>query len=179
MDLSHDRILERVRDAFCLGCFTGQRYSDIFNLEWSDIKNGTWYLQTKKTKDMIEIPLNDYALEILKKYKGKLRPIEPLSNVKMNENLKILAEKAEFNELHRMVSYKGNQRSETIEKKYNLISTHTARRTFVTLSLEKGMRPETVMEITGHKDYKTLKRYIKITSKVKEVEMKRIWNKAA
>jgi len=62
---------------------------------------------------------------------------------------------------------------------YELISTHTARRTFVTLSLEKGMRPEVVMEITGHKDYKTMKKHIKITSKVKHNEIKNVWKKAA
>ena len=51
------------------------------------------------------------------------------------------------------------------------------RRTFVTLSLEKGMRPETLMEITGHKDYKTFKKYIKISSNVKATEMNKIRNK--
>ena len=56
------------------------------------------------------------------------------------------------------------------------IGTHTARRTFVPLSLEKGMRAEIVMSITGHKEYNTFKKYIKITNKVKNIDMKRIWN---
>ena len=73
--------------------------------------------------------------------------------------------------------FKGSERIETVEPKHKLITTHTARRTFVTLSLEKGMRPETVMSITGHKNYKNFKRYIKLTDKVKKIEMKRIWNK--
>ena len=38
------------------------------------------------------------------------------------------------------------------------------------------MRPETTMSITGHTDYKTFKKYIKITSKVKQAEMKKIWD---
>ncbi|MBM2813808.1 MAG: hypothetical protein HW421_570 [Ignavibacteria bacterium] len=58
-----------------------------------------------------------------------------------------------------------------------LITTQTARRTFVTLSLERGLRPETVMEITGHSDYKTFKKYIKITSNIKFVEMNKVWRK--
>ena len=61
--------------------------------------------------------------------------------------------------------------------KWEFISTHTARRTFVTLSLEKGMRPEVLMTITGHKDNKTMKKYLKIVSKVKEREMNNIWRR--
>ena len=73
------------------------------------------------------------------------------------------------------MKYSGTKRIEIEKSKYDFISTHTARRTFVTLSLEKGMRPETVMEITGHKDYKTMKKYLKITSKVKTDEMNKVW----
>lgn len=54
---------------------------------------------------------------------------------------------------------------------------HMARRTFVTLSLEMGMRGEVTMEITGHKSYSTFRRYIKLASKEKEKEMKAVWNK--
>ena len=50
-------------------------------------------------------------------------------------------------------------------------------RTFVTLALEKGFRPEAVMEMTGLKNYASFKRYIKITSKVKKEEMKRLWER--
>ena len=63
-----------------------------------------------------------------------------------------------------------------IKPKYELVTSHMGRRTFVTLSLEKGMRPEIVMKITGHKDYATFKRYIEITSKVKYQEMMKAWN---
>lgn len=174
--LSENKTLDRVRDAFCFGCFTGQRFSDIHNIQWEDIKNGTWFLNTKKTRDLIEIPLNKYALAIIKKYKDRPKPVEAFSNQKMNDHLKDLAKLAELDEKQKLISYNGNKKIETTEFKYNLVTTHTARRTFVTLSLEKGMRPETVMEITGHRDYKTLKRYIKITSKVKALEMKKIWD---
>jgi integrase len=175
LDLSNNPQLSKVRDAFCFGCFTGQRFSDIHRLQWEDIRNETWLLHTKKTKELLEIPLNDFALDIIRKYNGKDRPIHTYSNQKMNDHLKVLAQLAGVSGKHKLVSYNGNKRVEDIKEKHNLICTHTARRTFVTLSLEKGMRPETVMEITGHKDYKTMKRYIKITSKVKETEMKKIW----
>lgn len=94
----------------------------------------------------------------------------------MNYYLKDIAQECELNEIIRLTKYRGVQKVETIEPKYKLITTHTARRTFVTLSLEKGMRAETVMSITGHKDYHTFKKYIKLTDKVKMVEMNEIWN---
>lgn len=76
---------------------------------------------------------------------------------------------------HKLWEYRGSERIEYVLPKYDYITPHSARRTFVALSLEKGMRPETVMAITGHKDYKTFKKYIKITSKVKEIEVNQIW----
>ncbi len=66
MKIDNER-LERVRDLFVFQCFTGVRFSDIENLFWDDIKNGTWNLRTQKTKDIIQIPLSSYALSILAK----------------------------------------------------------------------------------------------------------------
>ncbi|MCH8905173.1 MAG: site-specific integrase [Bacteroidetes bacterium] len=173
-NLTESKRLEQVRDVFCFGCFTGQRFSDIYNLKKDDIKANSWSLHTQKTKESISIPLNDFAIEILKKYDYCL-PV--ISNQKTNKYLKELGRKVGINESITLVKYSGAERIEFIKPKYDFISTHTARRTFVTLSLEKGMRPETVMAITGHKDYKVFKKYIKITNKVKETEMKQIWNK--
>jgi len=178
LDLSFNKTLALVRDAFCFGCFTGQRFSDIHTINWQDIKGNTWTLHTKKTKEQIEVPLNSYALSILKKYKDSPTPLHHLSNQKTNQYLKEIAKKAELNESIKIVDYIGNKKIERLFQKHELITTHVARKTFVTLSLEKGMRPETVMEITGHKDFRTLKRYIKITSKVKEGEMNKIWNQS-
>ena len=176
LDLKAKPHLKKVRDAFCFGCFTGQRFSDISNISWDAIKNGVWEIRTQKTKDIIQVPLNKYALSLINKNKSESKPVTTISNQKMNAYLKDIAEMAKINDKVKVVSYSGNEKSESYEIKHKLISTHTARRSFVTLSLEKGMRPEMVMEITGHKDFKTMKRYLKITSKVKELEMNKIWN---
>jgi integrase len=177
LELSKNKTLAKVRDVFCFGCFTGQRFSDVAALKREDIKNDTWYLRTQKTKDVIEIPLNAYALEILSRYVDKDIPLPVMSNQKTNSYLKDIGELAEIKETITQVRFRGNERIEQTLPKHDFISTHTARRTFVTLWLEKGGRPETCMEITGHKDYKTFKKYIKITSKVKRVEMDQIWFK--
>jgi integrase len=178
LDLANNKTLARVRDVFCFGCFTGQRFSDVAGLKREDIKSDTWYLRTQKTKDVIEVPLNGYALEILDRYKDKDIPLPAISNQKTNTYLKDIGELAKIDDTVTQIRFRGNERIETKQPKYKFITTHTARRTFVTLWLEKGGRPETCMEITGHKDYKTFKKYIKITSKVKRVEMDQIWHKA-
>ena len=176
-DLINRKTLEEVRDVFCFQCFTGQRFSDVENLKRDDIKNGSWFLHTYKTKDIIEIPLTIYAKEVLHRYKNNPNPLPTISHQKTNDYIKTVCEKAEINEPLTLIRYRGNERIETSKPKYKFISTHTARRTFVTLSLEKGMRPETIMEVTGHTSFKTMKKYIKITSKVKHQEMNKVWKK--
>ncbi len=166
--------LYNVRESFCFGCFTGLRFSDIEKIREENVKGDELILTIQKTRENISIPLNDYAKEILERNSFQL-PV--ISNQKTNGYLKDLAEDAKLDDLIKFTRFKGAERIETVEPKHKLITTHTARRTFVTLSLEKGMRPETVMAITGHKSYKNFKRYIKLTDKVKKTELKRIWNR--
>lgn len=176
LDLSNKPRLENVRDAFCIGCFTGLRFSDIKNLRMKDIRNNKITINTFKTRETLQIPLNKFAKSIIDKYKDEPNFLHIISNQKMNVYLKELCQLAEINQPITLTKYRGTERVEKTQPKFEFISTHTARRTFVTLSLEKGMRPEIVMKITGHKSYKTFKKYIKITDKVKGAEMERIWN---
>ncbi|RYE12277.1 MAG: site-specific integrase, partial [Sphingobacteriaceae bacterium] len=165
--------LRSVRDNFCFACFTGLRYSDISILKPENIKEDVLLIKTEKTRDFLQIPLNCYAKELLSKNSGHLPKLP--SNQKTNDALKELGELAGINEMVHIVKYRGVEKVEFLEPKHKFICTHTARRTFVTICLEKGMRPEIVMSITGHKDYKTFKKYIKITDKVKAVEMNKAW----
>ena len=176
LDLSNNKRLEQVRDAFCFGCFTGLRHSDFSSVKKANIKGEVIQMASFKTKDRLEVPLNDFSNAILKKYDYQ---IPSISNQKFNDYIKEIGKLAEVNEPVILTKYKGAEEVKFEKPKWQFLSSHCARRTFVTLSLEKGMRAETVMEITGHKNYYTFKRYIKITSKVKQVEMKQVWNKEA
>jgi site-specific recombinase XerD len=172
-DLSDKPDLAKVRDTFCFGCFTGLRYSDILRVNKDNVKNGEINFVSEKTTEKINIPLNSYSEAILKKHKYSL-PVLP--NQKTNELLKELGENCGLKEPVIITRFRGAEEIQLTKPKYEFMGTHTARRTFVTLSLEKGMRAETVMGITGHKHYATFKKYIKITNKVKRVEMKQIWD---
>jgi site-specific recombinase XerD len=163
-----------VRVNFCFACFTGLRFSDIAQIQNENIKEDYLEIRTEKTRDFLKIPLSPLAKEILKNNGGKLP--RPFTNQVTNEYLKEIGEAAKINEQVQIIKYRGTEKVEFIEPKYKFLCTHTARRTFVTLSLEKGMRPETVMSITGHKDYKTFKKYIKLTDKVRLAEMNNVWS---
>ena len=165
--------LERVRDVFLFQCFTGLRYSDVFNLRRSDIKGDHIEVTTVKTSDSLIIELNDHSKAILEKYKDvefendKALPV--ITNQKMNDYLKELAELAEINEPVRQTYYKGNERIDEVTPKYALLGTHAGRRTFICNALALGIPPQVVMKWTGHSDYKAMKPYIDIAETSKRV----------
>lgn len=177
LDLSDSGSLGRIRDIFCFQAFTGQRYSDVRDLDWDgiDFKNRWWSLTSQKTRDKLQIPLNDFALAILMKY-GEQRKLPSVSNQKLNKYLKVLGERAEIKAPFSIVQFRGSNRIDTKGPKYEFLTSHVARKTFVTLSLAKGMRQETVASITGHRDFKTMKKYLKITNDMKVSEMNKIWS---
>ena len=174
LQIEEDR-LQHVRDTFVFQCFTGVRYSDIQNLSRDDISGATWTVRTQKTHQIIEIPLSAYPISILAKYSDDPQPLPVISNQKMNTYLKELLKFAKIDEPVKVVKYKGSERIETTYKKYEVVGTHTARRTFISLSLQKGMKPDVIMAITGHTTYKMMQKYLKIADAHKREEMDKVW----
>ena len=168
---SNKQALERVRDVFLFQCFTGLRYSDVFNLRRSDIKGDHIEVTTVKTSDSLIIELNNHSKAILEKYKDvafeddKVLPV--ITNQKMNDYLKELAELAGIDEPIRQTYYKGNERIDEVTPKYALLGTHAGRRTFICNALALGIPPQVVMKWTGHSDYKAMKPYIDIADDIK------------
>ena len=163
--------LERVRDVFLFCCFTGLRYSDVYNLRRSDIKANHIEVTTVKTADSLIIDLNNHSKSILKKYKNikfeDNKGLPVISNQRMNDYLKELAELAEINEPIRETYYKGNERIDEVTPKYALLGTHAGRRTFICNALSLGIPANVVMKWTGHSDYKAMKPYIDIADDIK------------
>lgn len=163
--------LSNVRDIFLFQCFTGLRYSDVFNLRRSDIKGDHIEVTTVKTSDSLIIELNNHSKAILDKYKDvafeddKVLPV--ITNQKMNDYLKELAEMAGIDEPVRQTYYKGNERIDDVTPKYALLGTHAGRRTFICNALALGIPPQVVMKWTGHSDYKSMKPYIDIADDIK------------
>jgi site-specific recombinase XerD len=167
------------RDYLCFECFTGLRFSDIGKLSNDNIKDQFIVLKTKKTKDNLFIPINVFANEILNRYSGKYsdRPLPPpFANQVVNRLIKEVAKTAKVEDMTMIEKFNGSNRITTSKPKYYFISTHTGRRTFITLSYEKGMQTEMIMKITGIKKWETLKRYLKVSEKSKLIKMNEFWN---
>jgi len=163
LDLSKDSRLEKVRDLFIIGCYTGLRFSDLSQLKKDNInKEGNLVkIRTQKTGELVIIPLNAFVREILSKYEGE--PPQAISNQKMNDYLKELGEQAEIEEAVLITGTKGGVRTTETFKKWELITTHTARRSFATNAYLQNVPTISIMKITGHRTEKSFLKYIKIS----------------
>lgn len=166
-----------VRDVFLFCCYTGLRYSDVYNLTWEDIHHGKIEIVTIKTADRIQIEFNRKSQAIIDKYTDvhlpnkKVFPV--ISNQKMNKYLHELCKLAKIDALIKSTHYEGNKRIDDVQPKYELVGTHCGRRTFICMALSKGIPPNVVMKWTGHSDYKAMKPYIDIADDVKSSYMKK------
>ena len=168
----------RARDQYCFRCFTGLRHSDMMDLQRAHISGNVILKRTKKTKQIETIPLNDYALEILDKYKDDPIKVLPLiSDPKENEYIKEACKIAGINTQTITTEYRGGKLKTLTNPKYKLITTHTARKTFITNSLILGMNIKAIKGITGQKKDITLNKYLKIVDTFKQTEMDNTWNK--
>ena len=169
--------LERVRDVFLFQCCTGLRYSDVFNLRRCDVHEDHIDVTTIKTNDTLRIELNEESKSILDRYKNityendKALPV--ISNQKMNDSLHELCKLAGINEMVRKTYFRGKERIDEIKPKWELVGTHTGRRTFICHALSMGIPPEIVMKWTGHSDYKAMKPYIDVVDEIKAESMKK------
>ncbi len=174
-DFSRDERLDKVRDVFVFCCYTGLRYSDVENLKRSNIYDDKLHITTVKTADAITINLNNVSRSILEKYSecdfARNRALPVISNQKMNDALKEMAKQCGIDKEVTSTYYIGSKRYDETKPKYELISTHAGRRTFVCTALSLGIAPQVVMKWTGHSDYQSMKPYIDITEKAKSESM--------
>lgn len=171
--------LQRVRDIFCFCAATTLRYSDVNNLKWSNVKEDAIEIVTIKTDDPLVIDLNDYSRALIDKYRpfqdvsknGKVFPV--ISNQKYNDYIKELGKLAGFDQPTTKVIFKGSERIERTVPKYELLTSHVARKTAVTILLYLGVPAEVVMAWTGHADSKMLEKYYKFNNKQKAAQMQK------
>lgn len=153
---------EAIRDLFIVGCLTALRYSDYSNLSKDNFNNGFIYKLTQKTKVQVAIPLHDYVIEIYNKYNGTI-PTK-LSIQHFNRYLKLITHKIGIVDKITRSYIKGGKIITESKEKWELISSHTARRSAATnMYLTGTMSLPEIMAITGHTTEKSFFRYIGIT----------------
>jgi integrase len=173
-DFSNRPGLERVRDLFLVGCWTGCRFSDISQITPDNIKEGFIHLKQYKTGNKVIIPLHPIITAIINKYGGQLP--EAISNQKFNEALKDIARLAGIDEPTHKAITKGGVKISTAYKKYELVTTHTARRSFATNLYKSGLPTLSIMAITGHKTEEAFLKYIKVTPDEHAKKLQIHWN---
>lgn len=169
---------EKARDIFIFLCATSMRYSDYAQFKREHIKGRTIQLTMKKGSKPWEIPLNPDSIAILEKYQDLEDPLPKISNQKLSAYIKEVCAVAKINEPIEIVRYKGAEPIKQIFPKHKLVSAHTGRKTFCTLSLERGASVETVMKWSGHESYVSFKRYVNLSRTHSISEMDRVWGKS-
>ncbi len=173
---------KRAKDYLILACATGLRFSDIANLKKGDVDyhQGVIKCVTLKTGDTAIIPFNEFSRMILEKYKNtpnynskKQEMAFPcISNQKMNEAVKAFAKDAGVTDMVSKVQFYKNERKETVTPKYKLISTHTGRKTFISLNVWLGVKSEITMGMTTHSDHSMMEQYYQVNLEMKKDAMK-------
>lgn len=160
-DFSDRPTLDHCRDLFCFAAYTGQRWSDIERFDRKDLIGDVWSFTAAKTLKETKIDLIGYAapaIDILMKYNYQLPKI---SLVKFNLYIKDAAQIAGITEETSISRYVGSNKIPITKPKYKFISSHSARKTCVSLLLNEFNIPIShVLEITGHSDLKTLQKYV-------------------
>lgn len=162
-----------VRILFLIQCYTGLRYSDLINLNKSNIKNDRIVLQQIKTSQQIVIPIHNKLQNLL----NQVTEFKFIVASEIDRILKIICKNAGVTDIERTVKYFGTKRIEIDKPRYELVSSHTGRRTFITLLLKKGILSEMIMKITGHKSINSFRKYIKLSNSDSFDIVRDAWNK--
>ncbi|WP_029034231.1 site-specific integrase [Salinimicrobium terrae] len=163
LDLSASPRLEKVRDLFLIGCYTGLRFSDFTQIKPENIivEKSIIQVRTQKTGERVSIPLHKTVKKILAKYDNILP--KAYTNQVMNRYLKDVASLAGLKETVETTITRGGKVEKMPSKKFDLVSTHTARRSFATNLYLADVPSISIMKITGHRSERSFLQYIRVT----------------
>ena len=158
--------LERVRDMFVLGCNLGQRYSDLIRISPENFKNGQFSIVQQKTGNKCFVPINSLSIDskitwaILEKYNYHAPYTGDINNYNtyLHQLLHIIEEDF-LEEVHIDNKINGVITRET-KYRYQLISSHSARRSFATINTLRNIPRNKILRATGHSSEKAFVRYI-------------------
>ena len=153
---------ERIRDLFVVGCLTALRYSDYSTLTRQNFVDDQIVKVTKKTGKKVILPIHDYIKEIYTKYDGEIS--SGLTNQHFNRYIKKICKIVGINDLITYNYTKGGKLITQTKEKWEMISSHTARRSAATNMYITGrFKTFEIMSLTGHTTEKSFFRYIRVT----------------
>jgi len=165
-DLTDDKRLDHSRDLFLIAAYTGLRFGDLMSLRKEHIfqtEDGPMIrIRTQKTNETVIIPVHPVITRILEKHAGNIP--SPVTDQEINRCIKLIGKKAGITEVLRLAKTLGGKNTSIDYDKYNLITIHTARRSFATNAYLNDVPTIAIMKITGHRTEKAFLRYIRISS---------------
>jgi integrase len=159
--------LDKVRDLFLIGCYSGLRFSDFSTLKIESVENGFIRLKQTKTGSRVTIPIMQRLQKVLDKYNGGLPA--SLSNQQFNRLIKEVAKLAGLTHSITVKSTTGGKERFKEQPIYERISSHAARRSYATVMFKVGVPPMLIMSATGHKTESSFLKYIRATNEDKAV----------
>lgn len=172
--LPHGSHCDVARDYLVFCSYTSLRISDAMALRRVDVYPDAIAVVTKKTGTPVVIDLNTHSRAILDKYasSGGDRALPPITLNRLNLSLKKVGKMLGIDTPVPISQYHGGARVDTVLPKWQLLSSHTGRRSFVVNALSAGIPVETVMKWTGHTDYQAMRPYIDIATAARASAMR-------
>lgn len=153
----------KIRDLFVVGCCTALRYSDVIRLSPANFNADTISILTQKTKARVEIPIHHLIRRIIRRNSGFAFLGYSGSAWYFNKTIKLICRKAGITQNILVERIEKGEIVRSNCEKWELISSHTARRTGATNMFLHGIAPYRIMMITGHKCETSFFQYIRIT----------------
>lgn len=153
--------LERkARDLFLLGVYSCARFSDYSRLTLDMVSDGAIRFTQKKTASSVLIPASPRLLSILERNGGRA---PALAQQHLNEWIKRVCRAVGIDSRVEVTRSDGARRTTEARRKYELVSSHTARRTGITLLYMTGVPLQQVMLVSGHRDEDSIRHYLRLT----------------
>jgi len=169
--------LNQVKDRYCLGCFTGLAFADLDNLAHDHVSNDSIKKLREKTKIPLNIPLPQQALDIIERYKGKYKVLPQISIQKFNEYISECCQIAGIDTPTVYISYPKGRKKENIAPKYELIKSHTARKTFASLIYLETKDILLTAQVAGISTDIVKKHYIGLDTEQAQKAIEKVFNR--
>lgn len=166
------------RDLFLFQVYTGLRVSDAVAVRAQSIHPApdgrrAIHLTVVKTGRPLQVLLSLPAEEILRKYGDNLPEMNPTV---INRHVKEIAFNAGLSDFEEWTEQRGGKGVKRSEPRHKLVSNHTARRTWATLSHSKGAEITSIQAVLGHSKVETTMRYLKISSLQRTSAVAAVWD---
>lgn len=160
--------IESVRLLFLLQCYSGLRISDALRVRPHHVRGNALTIDIVKTREPHHVPITPPLHRVLTAMFDAIKTgafIAPKFTQQVNDYLKVIGKDAGLTDELEIVRYKGNTAITEVRKKYEVLTTHVGRRSFITESLRRGIGERLVMKASGHTDEKSFRKYVKLSAR--------------